>query len=311
MRLSREWFALAHSHAHGPHGTATGGVGTRRRLTITLGLVSVYMIAEVIGGVMANSLALLADAGHMLSDAGAIALALFAIWFARRPASSRHTYGYYRAEILAALVNAGSLVAIAIYIFVEAYQRFRTPSQVEGGIMMGVAAGGLVVNLIGLWTLHGGREESLNVRGVWLHVLSDALGSVQAIIAGALIVAFGWWWVDPVASVLIGLLVIHSSWSLMRESVAVLMEGAPGNLDVDAVRNRLMACPGVQEVRDLHVWTITSGLVALSAHIVAERPSADVLHELRHDLEQSFGIRHTTIQFDPPDEAQGTHPQPV
>ena len=269
------------------------------------------MIAEVIGGVMANSLALLADAGHMLSDAGAIALALFAIWFARRPASPRHTYGYYRAEILAALVNAGSLVAIAVYIFVEAYQRFWTPSEVQGGIMMGVAAGGLVVNLIGLWTLHGGREESLNVRGVWLHVLSDALGSVQAIIAGALIVVFGWWWVDPVASVLIGLLVIHSSWSLMRESVAVLMEGAPGNLDVDAVRNRLMACPGVQEVRDLHVWTITSGLVALSAHIVAERPSAEVLHELRHDLEQSFGIRHTTIQFDPPDEAQGTHPQPV
>ena len=311
MHPSREWFDLAHSHAHGTNSTAAAGAGTRRRLTITLGLVSAYMIAKVIGGVMANSLLLLADAGHMLSDAGAIALALFAIWFARRPASPSHTYGYYRAEILAALVNAGSLVAIAIYIFIEAYQRFWTPSEVQGGIMMGVAAGGLLVNLIGLWTLHGGRQESLNVRGVWLHVLSDALGSVQAIIAGALIVAFGWSWVDPVASVLIGLLVIHSSWSLMRESVAVLMEGAPGNLDVDAFRNRLMACPGVEEVRDLHVWTITSGLVALSAHIVAERPSAEVLHELRHDLEQSFGIRHTTIQFDPPDEAQGTHPQPV
>src|SRR5688500_12568814 len=237
------------SHDHAAHGGRPTSASTRRRLTITLVLVSTYMVAEVVGGVMANSLALLADAGHMLSDAGAIALALFAIWFARRPASPRHTYGYYRAEILAALVNAGSLVAIAIYIFIEAYQRFWTPSEVQGGIMMGVAAGGLVVNLIGLWTLHGGREESLNVRGVWLHVLSDALGSVQAIIAGALIVAFGWWWVDPVASVLIGLLVVHSSWALMRESVAVLMEGAPGNLDVDAVRNRLMACPGVQEVR--------------------------------------------------------------
>jgi cobalt-zinc-cadmium efflux system protein len=300
-----------HDHAAHGHGGSLDGSGTRRRLIVTLALVSTYMVAEVIGGLMSNSLALLADAGHMLSDAGAIALALFAIWFARRPASPRHTYGYYRAEILAALANAGSLVAIAIYIFVEAYQRFRTPLEVQGGIMMGVAAGGLVVNLIGLWTLHGGRKESLNVRGAWLHVLSDALGSVQAILAGALILAFGWWWVDPAASVLIGLLVIHSSWALMRESVAVLMEGAPGNLDVDAVRNRLMACPGVQEVRDLHVWTITSGLVALSAHIVAERPSADVLHALRHDLEERFGIRHTTIQFDPPDEAKGTHPQPV
>ena len=300
-----------HDHAAHGHGGSVDGGGTRRRLIVTLALVSTYMVAEVIGGLMSNSLALLADAGHMLSDAGAIALALFAIWFARRPASPRHTYGYYRAEILAALANAGSLVAIAIYIFVEAYQRFRTPLEVQGGIMIGVAAGGLVVNLIGLWTLHGGRQESLNVRGAWLHVLSDALGSVQAILAGALILAFGWWWVDPAASVLIGLLVIHSSWALMRESVAVLMEGAPGNLDVDAVRNRLMACPGVQEVRDLHVWTITSGLVALSAHIVAERPSADVLHALRHDLEERFGIRHTTIQFDPPDEARGTHPQPV
>ena len=300
-----------HDHAAHGHGGSLDGSGTRRRLIVTLALVSTYMVAEVIGGLMSNSLALLADAGHMLSDAGAIALALFAIWFARRPASPRHTYGYYRAEILAALANAGSLVAIAIYIFVEAYQRFRTPLEVQGGIMMGVAAGGLVVNLIGLWTLHGGRKESLNVRGAWLHVLSDALGSVQAILAGALILAFGWWWVDPAASVLIGLLVIHSSWALMRESVAVLMEGAPGHLDVDAVRNRLMACPGVQEVRDLHVWTITSGLVALSAHIVAERPSADVLHALRHDLEERFGIRHTTIQFDPPDEARGSHPQPV
>jgi len=150
-----------HDHAAHGHGGSVDGGGTRRRLIVTLALVSTYMVAEVIGGLMSNSLALLADAGHMLSDAGAIALALFAIWFARRPASPRHTYGYYRAEILAALANAGSLVAIAIYIFVEAYQRFRTPLEVQGGIMIGVAAGGLVVNLIGLWTLHGGRKESL------------------------------------------------------------------------------------------------------------------------------------------------------
>lgn len=291
-----------HGHGHG-HGAAHHGGKSRRGLAITLVLVLVYMVAEVIGGLLSNSLALLADAGHMLSDAAALGLALFASWFSRRPATSRHTFGYYRAEILAAVVNAASLVAIAIFIFVEAYHRFQTPHDVEGGIMVGVATGGLVVNLAGLWLLHDGRDESLNAKGAWLHVLSDALGSVQAIVAGALIVAFGWTWLDPLASVLIGILVIFSSWALMRESVAVLMESAPGHVDVDEVRNCLMRIPGVQEVHDLHVWTIASGLVALSAHIAAERPSGAVMHDLQHELEERFGIRHTTIQFDVPGEA--------
>lgn len=280
------------------HGGRSG-----RGLALTLGLVLVYMVAEVIGGLLSNSLALLADAGHMLSDAGALGLALFASWFSRRPATSRHTFGYYRAEILAAVVNAASLIAIAIFIFVEAYSRFQTPHEVQGGIMVGVATGGLAVNLAGLWLLHGGRDESLNAKGAWLHVLSDTLGSVQAIVAGGLILAFGWNWLDPLASVLIGILVIFSSWALMRESVAVLMESAPGHVDVDEVRNCLMRIPGVQEVHDLHVWTITSGLVALSAHIAAERPSGAVLHDLQHELDERFGIRHTTIQFDVPGEA--------
>jgi cobalt-zinc-cadmium efflux system protein len=290
------------------HGAGPAGGHIRRRLTITLGLVSGYAVAEVVGGVIANSLALLADAGHMVSDAGAIALALFAIWFARRPATPRHTYGYYRAEILAALVNAATLVAISVYIFVEAYERFRAPSQVHGGIMIGIAAGGLIVNLIALWTLHGYRRENLNIRGAWLHVLSDVLGSMQAVIAGALILLFGWWWVDPTASILIGALVIHSSWTLMRESVGVLMESAPANLDVDAVRSRLMAIPGVLEVRDLHIWTITTGLVALSAHIVVETLSPGMLQELRQELQHQFGIHHTTIQFDLPGDAHSGCP---
>ena len=281
---------------------AASGESTRRRLTVTLILVCVYLVAEVIGGLLSGSLALLADAGHMLSDAGAIGLALFAIWFARRPSSARHTFGYYRAEILAALVNAGTLIAIAVFIFVEAFDRFRDPPEVAGPVMVAVAAGGLVVNLIGLWTLHGGRNESMNVRGVWLHVLTDALGSVQAIAAGVLIVAFGWHWVDPVASVLIGALVIYSAWSLMRESVAVLMESAPRSIDVDEVRSRLTQIPGCEGVRDLHVWTITSGLVALSAHCAANRPPPETFRALRHDLEHDFGIHHVTIQFDPPDE---------
>jgi cobalt-zinc-cadmium efflux system protein len=174
---------------------------------------------------------------------------------------------------------------------------------VEGGIMVVVASGGLVVNLVGLWLLHGGREENLNAKGAWLHVMTDTLGSVQAVVAGGLIVAFGWNWLDPLVSVLIGILVIFSSWALMRESVAVLMESAPGHVNVDEVRNCLMRIAGVQEVHDLHVWTIASGLVALSAHVAAERPSGAVLHDLQHELDQRFGIRHTTIQFDLPGEA--------
>ena len=294
---------MAHTHDH-PHAHGRDGGRGSTRLAITLALVLLYMVAEVVGGILANSLALLADAGHMLSDAGALALALFAIWFARRPASARHTYGYYRVEILAALVNGATLIAIAVLIVVEAVERFRTPEPVAAPLMMAVATGGLVVNLAGLWTLHGVRGESLNTRGAWLHVLADTLGSVQAIVAGALILAFGWLWLDPLASVLIAALVLYSSWSLMRQSVLVLMEGAPGHIDVDRVRNRLLSVPGVREVHDLHVWTISSGLVALSAHVEAHRPPADVLRELRHDLDAEFGIRHTTIEFDPaePDE---------
>ncbi len=290
-----------HHHGH-HHGHGSAHAQSRRGLAITLALVVVYMVAEVVGGIVSHSLALLADAGHMLSDAAALGLALFADWFARRPATTRHTYGYYRAEILAAVVNAASLIAIALIIFIEAYLRFQEPPPVRGGVMLAVASGGLVVNLVGLVVLHRGRNETLNSRGAWLHVMSDALGSVQAIVAGGLIMAFGWYWLDPLASVAIGVLVIVASWALMRESVAVLMESAPGHVNVDDVRSCLMAIPGVQAVRDLHVWTIASGLVALSAHISAERPSAAVLHDLRHDLEDRFGIRHTTIQFDPPDE---------
>lgn len=298
---------MAHAHVHvHPHPHAEAGSAQRGapRLAITLVLVLLYMVAEVVGGIVANSLALLADAGHMLSDAGALALALFAIWFSRRPAGPQHTYGYYRIEILAALVNGAALIAIAILIFVEAAERFRAPEPVAAPLMMAVATGGLAINLAGLWTLHGVRGESLNTRGAWLHVLADTLGSVQAIAAGALILAFGWTWLDPLASVLIALLVLYSSWSLIRQSVMVLMEGAPGHIDVDEVRDRLQRVPGVRAVHDLHVWTISSGLVALSAHVEAHRPPTDVLRELRHDLETEFGIRHTTIEFDPaePDE---------
>jgi cobalt-zinc-cadmium efflux system protein len=283
----------AHSHDH-------GGGANARRLTITFALVVAYMGAEVVGGIVSGSLALIADAGHMLSDAAALGLTLFAMRFARRPATPLRTYGSYRAEIIAALVNGATLVAVAIYIFVEAAERLSNPPEVEGTVMLVVAAGGLLVNGAGLLILHAGRAENLNMKGAWLHVLTDALGSVQAIVAGALIWAYGWRWVDPVASVLIGLLVIYSSWSLIRQSVAVLMEGAPGHIDVDAVRTALLAVPNVSSVHDLHVWTITSGFVALSAHVTCsdQRDDDVVLKSAGAVLATQFGIQHTTIQID-------------
>ena len=240
------------------------------------------------------------DAGHMLSDAGAIALSLFAIWIAQRPATPQRTYGYYRTEILAALANGATLVAVALYIFFEAFQRFGEPPEVEGGLMMAIAVGGLAVNLAGLWILNSGRSDSLNVQGAWLHVLTDALGSVGAIIAGLLILSFGWYWADPVASAMIGVLVIYSSWALLRETVAVLMEGAPGHIDVDELREAIKALPGVTSVHDLHVWTITSGLVSMSGHVTVE--DHEFTHaktkEIRKLVHDHCGIDHATIQLE-------------
>jgi cobalt-zinc-cadmium efflux system protein len=277
-------------------------------LAITLALVLLYMGIEVVGGLLSGSLALLADAGHMLSDAGTLALALLAIKFARRPATPKQTYGYYRAEILAALVNGATLVAVAIFIFVEAYERVRNPPHVEGALMVAVASGGLLVNAAALWILRSAKDGNLNMRAVWLHVLTDALGSIQAIMAGGLIWAFGWDWVDPVASVLIGCLVVYSSWSLIRQSVAVLMEGAPGNINVDDVRAALLEIPGISAVHDLHVWEITSGFVALSAHLTCVDPDRrdSVLRSAQELLANRFGIRHTTIQLDRDPSCEGT-----
>lgn len=300
---------MGHGHHHHGHSHGRPTKENKRRLTITLVLAASYMAAEVIGGLVTNSLALLADAGHMLSDVAALALALGAIWIAERPPSPRRTYGYYRAEILAALVNGATLLAIAIYIFIEAVQRLRQPPEVLGGWMLVVAIGGLVVNAIGLAVLSGGKESSLNVRGAWLHVLTDALGSVGAIAAGLLIWLLGWNWVDPVFSVLIVLLVVYSAWALLKESVSVLMESVPRGIDIDDVRNAIVNVPGVASVHDLHVWSITTGLDALSAHVVVSdsRPPRELLKEIRTTLHDRFGIDHVTIQIEPEDlhDAQG------
>jgi cobalt-zinc-cadmium efflux system protein len=289
-------------HAHGP----SPGEANLRRFTAVLVLSAVFMVAEAIGGWVSNSLALIADAGHMLSDVFALGLSLFAIWIARRPPNSRQTYGFHRTEILAALANGATLIAISIYIFVEAWHRFQEPHAVRAPLMLAVAAGGLAVNVAGLFILNGGRSDNLNVRGAWLHTLTDTLGSVQAIVAGGLIWAFGWRLADPIASVLIGLLVLWSSWSLVKETVAVLMESAPGHIDVDEVRQAILAVEDVHGVHDLHVWTITSGRESLSAHVVtAEGHSPrSLLAEIRRALHDRFGIHHVTIQL----EAEGCDP---
>jgi len=271
----------------------------RKRLRLVLGLVTAYMIAEGLGGLWTNSLALLADAGHMLSDVAALALSLFAMWMAKKPATPQRTYGYYRAEILAALINGATLIAIALFIAVEAIRRLQAPPEVQGEWMMTIAVGGLLINLLGLCLLGKNSSESLNMRGAWLHMLSDTLGSVGAILAGALIWALQWHWVDALTSVLISGLVLFSSWALLKETVAVLMEGSPGHIDVDEVHRAIRALPGVHSVHDLHVWTITSSLIALSAHVRAEETShEELLKDVRHVLYEQFGISHSTIQVE-------------
>lgn len=288
----------AHSHEAHQHGRGA----PRRRLTAALVLVVGYMLAEVVGGYWTHSLALLADAGHMASDAAALGLALFALWLAERPATAQRSYGFYRAEILAALANGASLISISGVILYEAWTRFRAPPEVQGLAMMGIATGGLAVNLVGLWLLRDGRSGGVNERGAWLHVMTDALGSVGAMASGALIWAFGWQWADPVASVLIGLLVVFSSWQLLRETVSVLMESAPAGIDVDALRRALLAVPGVLDVHDLHVWSITSGQVSLSAHIrVPDGANGNAMLEaLRRCTHGNCGIDHATFQLETP-----------
>ncbi len=291
----------SHGHDHCGHGHSHS-TANRRRLLITLVLAAAYMVAEVVGGLISNSLALLADAGHMFSDVASLALSVFAIWIADRPAGSQRTFGFYRAEILAALVNGATLVAVSFFIVYEAWHRFSDPPEVQGGLMMWIAVGGLIVNLFGLAVLHGGKDHNLNVRGAWLHVMSDTLGSVAAIVAGLLIQNFGWYIADPIISAVISLLVVVSAWRLLSDSVWVLMQAAPANVDVPELKAALIETPGAVEVHDLHVWTITSGLDSVSCHVVNDgsRPHDELLIELRTLVHERCGIDHITIQIEPP-----------
>ena len=261
------------------------------------------MLAEAIGGWLVNSLALLADAGHMLTDVAALSLTLAAIWFASRPANAKKTYGYYRLEILAALINGVTLVLISLWVFYEAYERWVTPPEIMGFQMTLIAVGGLTINIICAWLLHADHQHDLNMRGAWLHVMGDALGSVTAIAAGVLIMAFGWYWADALCSALISLIIIFSAWNLIRESVNVLLEGTPAHINLAMVEEAILSTEGVRAIHDLHVWTISSGLDALSAHVCHEDDvvQQELLKRLRKLLHDEFGIDHLTIQMETQD----------
>jgi cobalt-zinc-cadmium efflux system protein len=293
--------AHAHAHTHAHAGPAQAAGTARWRLGLALGLSLATLAAEVAGAWWSGSLALAADAGHVLSDVGALTLALFAAWVATRPSGRRWTYGHVRAEILAALVQGVALIAVAALIGLEAFQRLAQPRPVAGGILLAVATLGLAINLLCLWILAADRRRSINVRGAWLHVLSDALGSVGAIAAGVLIALFGWRWADPAASLAICALVLFSAWHLLRDVVDVLMEAAPRELDVGDVHAALEGLGDVRSVHDLHVWTVGPGRVALSCHLVVgdARSATALLSEAYAVLGSRFGIDHATLQVEP------------
>jgi cobalt-zinc-cadmium efflux system protein len=294
-----------HDHGHAaPSGQSAHDDNVRhehsRRLRIVLCLSGSYLFAEALGGWITGSLALLADAGHLLSDVASLALGLFALSVAQRPATSQRTYGHTRVEILAALTQGVALVAVALIIFVEAIDRLGAQQEVNGLGMMLVASGALLVNLIGMKVLNAGRSESINIRGVWLHVASDALGSLGVIIAGLMIWRFGWLWADPAVSILISVLVLFAAWHLVRDAVDILMEAAPGHLDVEEIRQALAAVPRVTSVHDLHVWTIGNQEISLSSHLVCPpggNPN-ELLREVQSLLDNRFSIRHSTVQIE-------------
>lgn len=291
--------STAHQHDHGhSHDHARGA--NKRALWLVLALTGTYMVAEVVGGLLTGSLALLADAGHMLTDNVSLLLALAAFWLSERPPTPERSFGYKRVEILAALFNGMTLVGISVWISYEAIQRFREPSEVLGGWMLLVAAVGLLVNVAGAAILFRSSGENLNMQGAFRHVLADLAGSVGAIGAAVVIILTGWVYADPLISLAIAVLVLFSSWRLLKDSVSILLEAAPNGMKVEDIGEAMVGVEGVREVHDLHVWTITSGFPALAAHILVG--GAEDCHARRREIEavlkERFGISHTTLQVD-------------
>ena len=287
-----------HSHDHGGEHHDHAAHASVSRLRIALLLTGTFLVVEVIGGILSNSLALLADAGHMLTDVAALALSLFVAWFSRQPGTPQKSYGYLRWEILAAFLNGSALLLISAGIIFESVLRIRNPEPV-GGLMLWVAVAGLIINVISARILHGGAGENMNVRGAYLHVLGDLLGSVGVVTAALIIRYTGWLLADPIASFITTALIMRGAWALVRESVDILLESVPKHIDLDAVREQLEAIPGIESVHDLHVWSVNPRMVAMSAHAIV-RNAATQQHVLEHvhDAMGLFGIGHVTVQIE-------------
>ena len=284
---------MGHGHTH----TAAGK--NKKRLAIVLVLTTTYLVTEVVGGLLTGSLALLADAGHMLTDVAGLALALLAIRFAERPATPERTYGFYRMEILAALANALVLIVISLYILYEAYERFRNPPEVRSGAMLAVASVGLIVNILGIQLLRASKE-SLNMKGAYFEVLSDMLTSIGVIVAGLIMLTTGWYHADPLISAGIGLFILPRTWMLLRDAVGVLLEGTPVDVNLATLREAIKAVSGVADVHDLHVWSLTSGVNAMSVHaVLADHGMHDeVLVAVQKEVTSGFNIAHATVQVE-------------
>ena len=281
--------------------TTSAGNKYNKSLKIVFSITLVYFIVEVIVGFMSNSLALLSDAAHMLTDVAGQALALFAIWMASKPRNSKKTYGYLRTEIFSALINAIVLIFISGYILYEAWQRFQDPPKVAGFSMLIVASIGLIINLISMKILKSGSEESINIKGAFLEVVADMLSSIAVIIAGIIILSTGWLLIDPIISALIGLFILPRTFGLLKESVDILLEGVPKDVNYDAVEKYISKNPGVDSIHDLHIWSLTSGVNALSGHIIMKPETTitemnDIIFEIKKGLNSSYKISHTTLE---------------
>lgn len=304
---------MSAGHGHG-HGTVTGQ--HRTRLIIVIALTLVTFVVQVIGGLLSGSLALLADAGHMLTDSTGLLIALVATLLAARPATAQRTYGLQRAEVLAALANALLLVGVAVWVLLRAIDRWNEPVEISSGLMLAVAVVGAVVNTIGLLVLHQGQQHSLNLRGAYLEVLGDLLGSVTVIIAAVVIMFTGFTRIDSIASLAIFLMIIPRAWSLLKEVVGVLLEETPRGVDLDEVRQHMGDIPGVVDIHDLHAWTITSGMPVLSAHVVVDDEwmtsgrSGEVLDRLGDCLGDHFDLEHCTFQLEPEGHRAHEHVEP-